>query len=109
MKPAADYTPARRNLQACLEALDAHFTSEELRPDAGVKLLWLIRATHRAWMEASGGTGHVEGLAFAGLSPKLSGAIFLGGMLSLSTTAMAMMQMTVMPAEPQPQEGTGHG
>lgn len=106
MKTAAQYTPARQNLAACLAALDAHFTSEELRADAGVKLLWLIRATHRAWLEASGGSGHIEGVVFEGLSPKLSGAIFLGGMLSLSTTAMAMMQMTVMPAETQPEGGS---
>lgn len=99
MKSPEQFSRARQNLQACLEALDAHFQHREPTADYGVRLLWLIKATHKAWMEASGGNGEIPGVTLAGMSAKLSGAILMGGLLSLSTTALAMMEMTILPRE----------
>ena len=102
MKTAAQFTPARHNLDACLLALDAHWNRAELTADYGTRLLWLIRAVHRAWQEASAGSGQIAGVQLAGLSPRLTGAILQGGLLSLSTAALSMMQTTLMPAEATP-------
>jgi len=100
MKTASQSTPARHSLTACLEALDAHWNRQELTADYGTRLLWLLRAVHRAWQEASGGTGQIEGIQLAGMSPRLTGAILQGGLLSLTTTAMAMMEAVLLPCSP---------
>jgi hypothetical protein len=89
--------------QTALSALDAHWNSQELSVDYGHRLLWLLKQVHTAWMVAGGDKGEIAGLALGGCSPRLTRALFMGGLLSLTTTAMAMMQTVLVRSDAESQ------
>ena len=93
MKTAGDFTPERHALTAALAGLDAHWNQQALTVDFAGRLLWHVRQVHTAWMAASGGTGEIPGVTLAGMSERLTGAMMQGGLLSLTTVALAMGEM----------------